>query len=277
MIFHSKGAPKDTQQVVLSQPTDISLVGRAEMHSIWKVVFSPEVTRKQDRYARIRFSSYARPAALDFFGPLFSFVRRERLDLRLYDARELAELQDVSDRIHREIIPVGNSYFYFVAPHVLRPDLYSPSLDYIRVLEDPLWRRYLGRKPSLFARHTRKMHVYAWKRNADPSSESPQRIFATLVPYGFNGTVIRAVELLFWFTSVLALILIIGSRVSPSIHALYDRASNATLQNVGSSLIFAALISFVLVEFPKMLDGISRWSVWIATAREWLDNKIYGL
>lgn len=248
------------------------------MHSCWDVTLIPPIHPRSEGYLRVRFSSYERPACLDTFGGWFGLGARLRLDLRLFDYHELADFQGLPQDFDRRLIPINNSYVYLVAPHVNRPELYSPPLGYIRILEDPLWRGYLGRKPSLVRRQNRKMHVFAWKRDsANGRVNSPHRIFASLIPRGLLSTVTRAVGVA---SAGIALSALAFALLFP---LLASTAPSQSPQALGPPVVTSLRVSLVTgiialaLSLPRLVGWISTWMRWLQTIHRRIDERLYAV
>jgi hypothetical protein len=236
---------------------------KLEKHSVWRLTLSPTSLQPHETgYVRTRFGSYTRPACLERIRVSGGLSSEDRLDLRLYDWREIAELQEVATHFRDLVVPVEKSFVYVVAPRVRTVDLCSPSLAYIRVLEDRLWRLYLGRRLS-FCRSARKMLVFSWKRT-DGTNSGPHRIFATLVPGSSRR---RALSTLRFALTVI--VLLAGGALA------WQQAVRIYGGSPWNLLIL--VLAFVLLFLPVLIKRISIWNSYIESAYSRLDEWMYGV
>lgn len=259
--------------------TILERIGITELrtHSCWSLKLTQIIKPNTERYLRVRFSSYNQPACIDTFGGWLGLGARLRLDLRLFDYHELADFRGLPQDFNMRLIPIQHSYVYLVAPQVNRPELYSPPFTYIRILEDPLWRGYLGRRPSLLRRRTRKMHVFAWKRQSDDQAAvAAHRVFSTFIPRGLPSTMGRVLSV---GCGIVAL-------SAAALALLYPLIHPATAQKVTVVPVIgftwwkvsgiSAVVVFIL-SLPRLVGWVSTWARWMQNARSWADEKLYAI
>lgn len=245
-----------------------------QTHSYWEIGFDGEVGAGQERYVRIRFASYERPECLDSSGGWFGLGARLRLDLRLFDYREHAEFRGLGEDLRTKLIPIKRSHVYFVAPHVNRPELFSPNFSYIRILEDRLWERYLWRTTSWPNNRHRKMLVYCWRQGTqDDQAISSHRIFATLIPRGFLSNANRLFSVVVGAIGVIFLSLAV---LQPLI-TLQPFQPSTTSTNLLSRVPLYSLILVIILNLPRVIEQVSKWFKWGRRLRRTIDEKLYVL
>ncbi|MCK4792477.1 MAG: hypothetical protein KAV87_52595 [Desulfobacteraceae bacterium] len=213
VIFRGK-EPLDRTVLSTFEPMD-DPQSVPKSYSRWKVKFDPPINPGEEKYIRIRFSSYYRPAYLDFYGGWLGFGRRIRVDLRLFDHREHAEFLNMPEHLEGKLIPIQRSNVYLVASQARHPELFSPEFAYIRVLESQLWLDYLGRKPNLIRPHKRKMHIFAWKREKEESALSidSHRIFVSFKTSSVLLIGTRILHLISWLIIAILLAVLAGKNL----------------------------------------------------------------
>ena len=242
-------------------------------YSRWKVLFDPPINPGEERYIRIRFASYHRPAYLDSYGSFLGFGQRIRIDLRLFDHREHAEFLNVPEHLEDKMIPIQKSCVYLVASHVRHPDLYSPEFAYIRILESPLWLGYIGRKPNLFRPKSRKMHIFAWKREKDESLPplDSHRIFISFRTSSIPLLGVRILNLISWLVIAGLVAGFAGSNLARFLSLSVSTQVPSWLGKIIKFWPFAlaVVLIFEVNRYGSAIKGIKKFV-------RYLDGLIYG-
>lgn len=266
VVFGSQPPPPEDARLRATL-TRIDIPG-LRTHSCWQLTFSRQLAGKREGYVRVRFASYEWPDCLDTFAGWLGLGSRLRLDLRLYDHREHDDFRALTEDLDRRLVPIENSYVYLVAPHVNRPELRSPEFSYIRILEDPLWRRYLQRRPA----RSRKMHVFAWKQRLTNGQSSSHRIFATLVPRGVSASAVRLISI----GSGGFAVAVITLGVVHEVMGIGPPVFKPSLMPVQLAGLVGLIVSAAL-NLPVILERTWRWRVWLGAAGERIDRWWYGV
>jgi hypothetical protein len=145
--------------------------------SLWNVRLDGNVEPRREVYLRIRFSVVGHGSTWQWQRFLFVAKNGALIDFRIADIRSSITVRDGTALISR-VVPIEWLAFFVIVPRWLRERATNPPPTYVRILEGPVWRPYLNRKPELLKRS--KLIVYYWRREGQISMARPFRVFLDL-------------------------------------------------------------------------------------------------
>lgn len=135
----------------------------------------PAATKSNSYYLRFRYE--CGDVSQLFRSKGWGFAKRGWIfDLRVNDIRETVQLPEAIGA--ERMLPIERCYIFVVAPSAFVPALYSPSLQYTRLLELKVWKKYLDTCRHV-GKNTRSS-IYYWREERPATNLKPVRTYMHL-------------------------------------------------------------------------------------------------